>query len=95
MTRRIERPRAHALRSVKVWAAAQVLPLSEYIFNTEAHPFPMRNSVRDLQLARTFACAPEGMDLKGENYSAEVLQRGIDYYRALLPRSLHSSTEPL
>jgi hypothetical protein len=73
-----------------VRCAAQVLPLTEYIFNTEAHPLPLLNSPKDQELAGKLSYAPEGIDLQGGNYSSEVLQQAIDHYRAILPRTLYS-----
>lgn len=68
------------------------MPLTEYVFNTEAHPLPFPGSERDEQLRHKYALPPQDLDLKAGNFSSEVLQQAIDFYRAQLPRDLYVRT---
>ena len=67
----------------------QVLPLDEYVFNTEAHPLPIAQTATERALRGSYLQGPTGIDLRGERYSPEALQRAIDYYRAAVPRAAY------
>lgn len=69
-----------------------MLPLDEYVFNTEAHAFPLPGSIQDVKLQRAYAEAPHGLDLEQSGYGPEALQQAIDHYRALLPRPAYKHT---
>lgn len=67
----------------------QVLPLDEYVFNTEAHPLPILNTKTERALRASYLRGPDGIDLQGERYSPEVLRRAVDFYRAAVPRAAY------
>jgi hypothetical protein len=69
-------------------SGVQVLPLDEFVFNTEAHPLPLPGSPRDRQLQRSYLRGPDNLDLRQMNYSAEALQQASHHYRDLLPAEL-------
>ena len=62
----------------------QVLPLGEYVFNTEAHPLPLPSSVHSESLRSTFAHGPtSGLSLSGR-INSTTLQAAIDFYKQQL-----------
>ena len=69
----------------------QVLPLDEYVFNTEAHPLPIPGTRHEVDLRSSYLRAPADLDLHAQQYSPMVLQDTLDHYRAQLP-VLHAGT---
>ena len=67
----------------------QVLPLDEFIFNTEAHPLPLPGSKRDVELQALHSHRPEQalvMNLPDE-ITSTTLQLAIDFYQMVLQPS--------
>jgi hypothetical protein len=69
----------------------QVLPLDQYVFNTEAHPIPILGSDAERQLQGSYLTPPKDINLIGENFSPEALQRAVFHYRNLVPRAAYST----
>lgn len=80
------------LKGLAVEADMQVLPLDEYVFNTEAHPIPILGSAAERRLRDTYLPPPKGINLIGNKFSPEVLQRAIYHYRNLVPRAAYSAS---
>lgn len=67
--------------------AVQVLPLTKFVFNTEAHPLPLKTSARHAALRPKCAQPVPGVDLEAAQYSAEALQTLLDaFQQQLSPR---------
>eukprot|EP01010_Urceolus_cornutus_P003473 NODE_48_length_2735_cov_382.878258_g42_i0.p1 GENE.NODE_48_length_2735_cov_382.878258_g42_i0~~NODE_48_length_2735_cov_382.878258_g42_i0.p1 ORF type:complete len:666 (+),score=113.29 NODE_48_length_2735_cov_382.878258_g42_i0:281-2278(+) len=62
-----------------------VLPLDEWVFNTEAHPFPLPGSGHEMEMRSTYLRAPTDLDLRAQRHSPVALQQAIDHFKAQLP----------
>ena len=50
-----------------------VLPLDQYVFNTEAHAFPIEGSAADVAMASHYRSAPtKGIPYPGDNRTVEA-----------------------
>ena len=66
-------------------ALMQVLPLDQWVLNTEAHPLPiLKPGRKDKQ--RSVLPVPK-VDLEGQQYSTAALQQALAFYRRRLPRA--------
>jgi hypothetical protein len=71
----------------------QVLPLDEWVFNTEAHPFPLPGSRHEVDMRSTYLRAPMDLDLRAQHHSPVALQQAIDHFNAQLPpRNAHAGS---
>ena len=62
----------------------QVLPLDEWVLNTEAHPLPIQGSKRSMELQHLVLTPPTGIDLEGRHYAAHLLRHVNEHYAAQL-----------
>jgi hypothetical protein len=69
----------------------QLLPLEEFVFNTEAHPFPLAHSARENELQHLHSQGPVDVQLmrRGGTISPDTLRQAIAHYNLLLPGQVH------